>query len=204
VAAEPVAAPNPWRWRVLAGLALLVVLATGPSAAERALAAAHLRSAAAVPRTPVAVVFGAKVYGRRPTAFLVQRLDGAVGLYRRGQVAEVLVSGRDDHHGYDEPGVMRTYLIAHGVPASRIVVDDGGDDTWSTCSRAAQVFGVRQAVLVTQAFHVARAVELCRANGVTGYGLGLGSLTVGWQSTVYGYFREFFAADKAGWDVLTR
>jgi vancomycin permeability regulator SanA len=57
-------------------------------------------------------------------------------------------------------------------------------------------------LLVTQTFHVFRAVTECRANGVDGYGVGVDSIDVGVNSTVYGYFREYFAADKAMWDVL--
>jgi vancomycin permeability regulator SanA len=97
---------------------------------------------------------------------------------------------------------MRAYLIAHGVPASRIVVDDAGFDTWDTCARAHHVFGVDNAILVTQTFHISRAVAVCRANGVDGYGVGVDSASVGLGSTIYGYFREFFAAAKAMWQAI--
>jgi vancomycin permeability regulator SanA len=189
------------RWWLLAGFALLA-LATVPTVWERSVAGPYLRAPATVPHTPVALVFGAQVVGNRPSAFLASRLDLAVRLYARHTVDTVLVSGNDDHHGYDEPAVMRAYLIAHGVPAARITVDDAGFDTWDTCARAHRVFGVDNAILVTQTFHVARAVAVCRANGVAGYGVGIDSASVGFDSTVYGYVREFFAADKAMWQVL--
>jgi vancomycin permeability regulator SanA len=192
-----------WRWRLLAAADLIVVLATVPTVWERVVAAPYLRTADAVPAEPVALVFGALVDGDRPSAFLASRLDLAISLYTRHTVDTILVSGNDDHHGYDEPDVMRTYLIRHGVPKDRIVVDHAGYDTWDTCVRARQVFGVDRAILVTQAFHVARAVALCRANGVTGYGVGIDSLSQGFGSTVYGYAREYFAADKAMWDALS-
>jgi vancomycin permeability regulator SanA len=176
---------------------VLALLAAVPTVWERVVAAPYLRDPGSAPHTPVALVFGAKVNGDRPSVFLARRLDAAVALYRAGRVDWVLVSGNDDHHGYDEPGVMRTYLIGHGVPAGQITVDQAGYDTWDTCLRARRVFGVRQATLVTQAFHVARAVALCRANGVDGYGVGLPSASVGLNSTVYGYVREFGAAVKA-------
>jgi vancomycin permeability regulator SanA len=191
-----------WRWSLLAWLVLLLVIATVPTVWERSLAAPFLRDQATVPNTPVALVFGAKVDGDRPTAFLASRLDAAVSLFERHKVQTILVSGNDDGHGYDEPDVMRTYLIAHGVPARHIVADHAGFNTWDTCQRARDVYRVDRAILVTQAFHVARAVALCRANGVTGYGVGVDSLSVGFGSTVYGYIREFFAADKAMWDAL--
>lgn len=184
-------------------MVLVIVLATAPTVWERWVAAAHLRDAATVPDTPVALVFGARVDGDRPTAFLASRLDQAARLLAAGKVRTILVSGNNDGHGYDEPDVMRAYLLAHGVPAARITVDEAGFTTWDTCVRARQVFGVHTATLVTQTFHIDRAVTLCRAAGVTGYGLGVNSASVGLGSTVYGYLREYFAAGKALWTVLT-
>jgi vancomycin permeability regulator SanA len=206
-AASPVARRGWWRrrgWRLLVGLGLLVGLASVPTVWERSVAAPYLRDPATVPNTPVALVFGARIVDGRPTAFLASRLDLAVSLYERGKVRTILVSGNDDGHGYDEPDVMLGYLVSHGVPASRVVADHAGFDTWDTCVRARRVFGVDRAILVTQTFHVARAVTLCRANGVEGFGVGVDSISVGVNSTVYGYFREFFAAGKALWDVARR
>jgi vancomycin permeability regulator SanA len=191
-----------WRRWLVGGFAVLLVLGAIPTVWERVVASPYLRDPGTVPAEPVAIVFGAQVDGDRPSAFLVSRLDAAVALYRRHVVHTILVSGNDDGHGYDEPDVMRDYLVAHGVPAGRIVVDHAGFDTWDTCARARQVFGVDRAILVTQAFHVARAVAVCRANGVDGYGLGIESMSVGVNSTVYGYVREYFAAGKAMWQVL--
>lgn len=182
---------------------MLVVAATVPTVWEHVVAAPYVRSVATVPDVPVAVVFGAVVDGDRPSAFLASRLDAALVLYRAHTVDTILVSGNDDQHGYDEPDVMRRYLLARHVPATDIVTDRAGYDTWDTCVRARQVFGVRRAILVTQTFHVWRAVALCRANGVTGYGVGVDSWSVGVPSTIYGYFREYFAADKAMWQALT-
>jgi vancomycin permeability regulator SanA len=191
-----------WRWTLVAWLVLVIVIATVPTVWERSLAAPYLRDPTTVPAVRVALVFGAKVDGDRPTAFLASRLDAAVSLFARHKVQTILVSGNDDRHGYDEPDVMRDYLIAHGVPAARVLADHAGFNTWDTCARARSVFGVDRAILVTQTFHVARAVALCRANGVTGYGVGIDSMSVGVASTGYGYLREYFAADKAMWDAL--
>lgn len=191
-----------WRWRLLTGVVVVVVVATVPTIWERAVAAPHLRDERSVPDQAVALVFGALVDGDRPSAFLASRLDTAVRLYRSHRVGTILVSGNDDHHGYDEPDVMRRYLLSHGVSPVDVRVDHAGYDTWDTCHRARTVFGVRSAILVTQTFHVWRAVAVCRANGVDGYGLGVDSMSVGVTSTVYGYVREYFAADKAMWDAL--
>jgi vancomycin permeability regulator SanA len=198
----PVRAGRSRRRRVVAGCALLVALAAVPTVWERLVAAPYLRDPATVPAVPVGIVFGARIVDGRPTAFLASRLDAAAGLFARHTVRVLLVSGNDDGHGYDEPDVMRAYLVEHGVPADRIVVDRAGFDTWDTCARARRVYGVDRAILVTQTFHIHRAVALCRANGIDGYGVGVDSASVGLGSTVYGYFREFFAAGKAMWTAL--
>lgn len=184
------------------GFAVLLVLSAVPTVWERWVAASYLRDEASAPAIPVGIVFGALVVDNRPTAFLASRLDLALRLYRAGKIKVIVVSGHDDGHGYDEPDVMRDYLVARGVPDARIVVDRAGIDTWNTCARARQVYGVDQALLITQSFHVSRAVALCRANGVDGYGVGIESWSVGVNSTVYGYFREYFAAYKAMWNAL--
>lgn len=188
---------------LVGGCLALVALATVPTVWERVVAGPHVRSVASVPGLPVALVFGALVDGDQPSAFLASRLDAAVRLYDSHTVGTILVSGNDDHHGYDEPDVMVRYLVAHGVPAAAVMADHAGYDTWDTCVRAHRVFGLDEAILVTQTFHVWRAVAICRANGVDGYGVGVDSMSVGVSSTVYGYFREYFAADKAMWDALT-
>lgn len=190
------------RWVVVV-CAVAIVLSAVPTVWERVVAAPHLRDEGSVPHERVAVVFGARVVGDRPTAFLAGRLELALRLFRRHAVESILVSGNHDRRGYDEPDVMRAYLVARGVLADRILVDESGFDTWDTCVRAHRVFHVDRAVLVTQTFHVARAVALCRANGVDGYGVGVDSASVGLGSTVYGYVREYFAAGKAMWQALT-
>lgn len=200
--ANPTHARRRLRWVVVV-CAVAVLLSAVPTVWERVVAAPHLRSADSVPRERVAIVFGARVVGDRPTAFLASRLDLALRLFRRHTVATILVSGNNDRHGYDEPDVMRAYLVDRGVPADRVLVDESGFDTWTTCARARRVFGIERAILVTQTFHVARAVALCRANGVDGYGVGIDSASVGLGSTVYGYVREYFAAGKAMWQALT-
>lgn len=159
----------------------------------------RLRSAADVPRTDVGVVFGAGLRDGRPSAYLAHRLDTAVALYRAGRIRVVLVTGDNGQAGYDEPDAMRAYLIRRGVPAARIVRDYAGFDTWDSCVRAAKIFGVRRAVLISQGFHIRRALALCRAAGVVGYGVGVPDAhDVTWY---YGATRELFAATKAALDA---
>ena len=123
----------------------------------------------------VAIVPGALVRSDGTmSAMLRDRVAGAVALYRAGAVDRILVSG--DHHrlGYDETDTMRDAVLAAGVPAEAVFTDYAGFDTWSTMRRASEVFGVRSAVVVTQGFHAARAVDLGLAAGIETQALTVG------------------------------
>jgi vancomycin permeability regulator SanA len=159
-----------------------------------------LRTTADAPRTEVAVVFGAGLWDGEPSPYLAHRLDAAATLYREGRVEVVLVTGDNSREDYDEPDAMRAYLTRHGVPDGRIVSDYAGFDTWDSCVRAKKVFGVDEAVLISQDFHIRRALALCRAAGVTSYGVGVDDKhDVTWY---YGGAREILAAGKAALDAV--
>ncbi|MFJ3820064.1 SanA/YdcF family protein [Streptomyces nodosus] len=162
----------------------------------------RLRTTADAPRTEVAVVFGAGLWNGEPSPYLAHRLDAAARLYRAGRIEVVLVTGDNSRTDYDEPDAMRAYLTRHGVPDERIVSDFAGFDTWDSCVRAKKIFGVDRAVLISQDFHIRRAVALCRAAGVTAYGVGVPAKhDVTWY---YGNTREVFAAGKAALEALFR
>ncbi len=190
-----------WRWAVgavvLLGSALLLSTAWVGLRAHGA-----VRTVDDVPHADVAVVFGAGLRGDAPSPSLARRLDTAARLYRAGRVEVVLVTGDNSRREYDEPTSMRAYLVAHGVPDRRIVSDFAGFDTWDSCARARQVFGVERATLITQDFHVARALALCRAAGVTGHGVGAGDPRN--SVWLYGVLRESVAATKAVLDAAVR
>ncbi|MGW2420291.1 SanA/YdcF family protein [Streptomyces sp. NPDC001709] len=181
---------------VMAGcvLALLPVTWLYVSTADR------LRTTADAPRAQVAVVFGAGLWNGEPSPYLANRLDAAAKLYRAGRVEVVLVTGDNSRKDYDEPDAMRAYLKKHGVPERRIVSDYAGFDTWDSCVRAKKIFGVDRAVLISQGFHIRRAVALCEAAGVDSYGVGVDAKhDVTWY---YGGTREVFAAGKAVLDAV--
>ncbi len=115
----------------------------------------------------VAVVFGAGL--RRdgtPTAVLRDRVETAVRLYQEGKVEKILMSGDNRFVEYNEPGSMREYAITLGVPAEDIVLDYAGRRTYDTCYRAKAIFGLDEAILVTQQFHLPRAIYTCRSLGM--------------------------------------
>lgn len=160
----------------------------------------RLRTTADVPRTEVAVVFGAGLWEGEPSPYLAHRLDAAAELYRAGRIEVVLVTGDNSRAEYDEPDAMRAYLVRHGVPDGRIVSDYAGFDTWDSCVRAKKVFGVDRAVLISQGFHIRRAVALCQEAGVASYGVGVDDVhDATWY---YGGAREILAAGKAALDAV--
>lgn len=180
---------------VVAGCVLVLL----PSAWLRLVTDDRLRTVEDVPRTEVAVVFGAGLWDGEPSPYLAHRLDAAAQLYRAGRIEVVLVTGDNSREEYDEPDAMRAYLVRHGVPDGRIVGDYAGFDTWDSCVRAKKIFGVDRAVLISQGFHIRRAVALCQAAGVASYGVGVADEhDVTWY---YGGAREILAAGKAALDA---
>ncbi|NUP49428.1 MAG: DUF218 domain-containing protein [Catenulispora sp.] len=161
------------------------------------MAAPYQRSAATVPYEPVAVVFGAAEHNGYPTPYLARRLDVALDLYQRKKVTVILVTGATAP-GYDEPTAMRDYLTRRGVPASRIVRDFAGLDTWESCVRVKKIFGVEHATLVTQDFHLPRALTLCHAAGIDAYGVAdTDPGSAGEQEQLHDSGREILAGFKA-------
>ena len=120
----------------------------------------------------LAIVFGAGL--RRdgtPTPILRDRVETAASLYFSGRVEKLLMSGDNSFLNYNEPESMRQYAISLGVPESAIAMDYAGRRTYDTCYRAKAIFGMESALLVTQKFHLPRALFLCNALGLNAYGV---------------------------------
>ena len=156
-------------YQLLSAAAILLFI---PIIFVRAQGDPYMYSAAQVPAEPVGIVFGAGVQGDQPGSYLQGRLDLALKLWRVGKFKVFLVTGDNSSPTYNEPKAMRDYLMSHGVPENLIVLDYAGFDTWQSCDRAKQIFGVSKAILVSQTFHVPRAIYLCRAAGIESYGVG--------------------------------
>ncbi|MEU8242834.1 ElyC/SanA/YdcF family protein [Actinoplanes missouriensis] len=200
---------NLWIRRLVTTAALGGILAVAVTAGclhwVRSEAAGHVYRVDTVPSAPVALVLGAQVHpGGQPSAFLEARLEIARQLYAAGTVKAILVSGDHANWDYDEPGAMMVWLVSHGVPVSRVVLDHAGFDTYDSCARARRIFGVGRAIVVTQSFHIERAVALCRALGVDATGVGDETVRSDRRLWLRGEIREEFAAVKAAADVLSR
>ncbi|GAA3335216.1 ElyC/SanA/YdcF family protein [Amorphoplanes nipponensis] len=171
----------------------------------RAEAHGRVHSVASVPAAPVALVLGAEVYpGGEPSPFLAARLEIARQLLAAGKVRAILVSGDHMDWGYNEPGAMFQWLVDRGVPSQRIVLDHAGFDTYDSCARARRVFGVGAAIVVTQSYHIDRAVALCRRLGVDATGVGDDTVRVYREPWLHSVVRERGAVVKALADVVSR
>ncbi len=118
------------------------------------------------------IIPGASVIANKyPSVILKDRLDTAYEVYKATGIKRVLVSGDHGTTEYDEVNVMRDYLIDKGIPGEDIFMDHAGFDTYQTMFRAYEIFGIRSAVVVTQDFHLYRALFIGRNIGIDVYGI---------------------------------
>jgi vancomycin permeability regulator SanA len=160
---------------------------------------------AGVPAAGIAIVFGAGL--RRdgtPTLVLADRVETGAWLYREGKVQKLLMSGSSTGPHYDEPGAMRELAIRLGVAEEDIVVDRGGNRTYLTCSRAMRLFGISEAVLVSQAFHLPRALAICDALGMKAFGAVADMSAYGRRVQGIWNLREIPATLVALWESYVR
>lgn len=160
----------------------------------------HLADTA--PSLPAAIVFGAGLTrDGRPTTVLADRVRTAVELYRSGKVERILMSGSVRPGGYHEPEAMRRLALSLGVPAEALLLDIGGTRTYATCLRAKELFGIDSALLVSQAFHLPRALVTCQALGVQAYGVAADLRTYRARSLGFWRMREVPATWIALWEA---
>jgi SanA protein len=168
----------------------------------------RLFSAATVAPRHVAIVFGARVFpGGYLSNMLADRVATGADLYRQGKAQVLLMTGDNSTLDYNEPEAMKRQAIGLGVPAEAIVLDYAGRRTYDSCYRAKHIFQLEQAILVTQAFHLDRALLLCNALGVEAVGIPADTQRPqGYRlaSITYSQIRELPAAVAAWLDLLRR
>ena len=152
-----------------------------------------------VPKTEVALVLGASVAHGVPSPILADRANVAIALYLQGKVSKILVTGDNGQLSHDEVTPVRKYLIDAGIPSSDIFLDHAGFDTYSSVYRAKEIFRATSVTIVTQDFHVPRALFIARSLGLPAYGV----VADARANTAYDYVREIPASDKALLDLLT-
>ncbi len=187
-----------WAWAVL-----LAAIALSPAMWVQAVGQdAVAPDRAEVPARDVAIVLGAGLRpDGSPSTYLRRRLEAAAELYANGTVSTILVSGDGVDPGYDEPGAMRDWLMGLGVPQTVIVLDREGIDTHASCARAHDVFELTGAVVVTQDYHLRRALFSCRQVGLDVVGVGVSAQSVTPAQAAVWHLREVPASFKAAWDA---
>jgi SanA protein len=152
------------------------------------------------PPQPAAIVFGAGYWpsGRLSDA-LADRMETAIDLHNAGKVSKLLLTGDNRVANYNEPATMEAYAQERGVPREDLVLDYAGRRTYDSCYRAGVIFGVERAVLVTQAFHLPRALYTCDRLGLEVVGVEADRRE--YIRSAWYQLRELFALTRAWFDL---
>ncbi len=193
-------------WKILRRIGRGLLFAGGllllPRLWTTLLALASIHSAEDAAPQPVAIVFGAGLYrDGSPTPVLRDRLATAAELYALGKVEKLLFSGDNRTVYYNEPEAMRRYALQLGVPAEAIVLDYAGLRTYDTCYRARHIFQVESAILVTQRFHLPRALYLCSRLGIRAEGVPADRQYYRKSTRLFWQLRETLATFTALWEI---
>ncbi len=191
-----------WLWMTLRLSIGLTALMAAILILARAWVVLHARkfivSAENAPPERVAIVFGAGLWADgSPTPILQDRVATAARLYFQGRAEKLLFSGDNRFIYYNEPEAMRRYAVKLGVPNEAIVLDYAGRRTYDTCYRAKAIFGVKRALLVTQKFHLARAIYTCRTLGLDVRGVPADLRRYPTTPYIFWNLREFLATSRA-------
>lgn len=155
-----------------------------------------------VPPKPVGIVFGAGLSrSGAPSPILRDRIETAAVLYSTGKIQKILMSGDNRFENYNEPGAMRDYAIQLGVPEKDIVLDYAGRRSYDTCYRARHIFGVKEAILITQSFHMPRAMYICSHLEINTFGVPADIRLYYRRSYAYWNLREIPATTIALWEI---
>jgi len=148
------------------------------------------------PEADAAIVLGARVYQSGSLSpVLADRLDTGIKLYTEGKVKKLLLTGDHGQTTYDEVNNMRLYALEQGVPEEDIFMDHAGFSTYESMYRARDVFKVNKAIIVTQEFHLPRALYTARSLGLIASGVKADKRN--YIGEDYLRFREFVANTKA-------
>ncbi len=165
----------------------------------------RIYSAETVPTQKIGIVFGAGLLRTgEPTAVLRDRVETAAELFHSGKIRAILMTGDNSYVEYNEPAAMRQYALELGIPDDVIFLDYAGRRTYDSCYRAKQIFGVDQAILITQRFHLIRALFLCEHLGLEASGVAANNRQYRKLSNLYWNVREIFARNVAIYDLILK
>ncbi len=143
------------------------------------------------------LVLGAGVWGDGPSHLLEERLNKGVEVYNTGCTNRILMTGDHGREEYDEVNVMKSFAIEKGAIAEEVFMDHAGFSTYESMYRAKEVFQVKKVVIVTQKYHLYRAVYNARKLGLDAYGVAAdGQYNFSLPVRTYNNFRESLARCK--------
>lgn len=117
------------------------------------------------------MVLGCGVRGSSPTPLLADRLQRGVEVFQLGAAPKILMSGDHGQEDYDEVNVMKQYALDAGIAEADIFMDHAGFSTYESMYRAKEIFGIDKMIIVTQAYHLSRAVYIANKLGIEAYGV---------------------------------
>lgn len=152
------------------------------------------------PKNDVGIIFGAGINGDQPSKYLKDRLDAGIMLWKAKRINKILLSGDNGREEYDELTVMKNYCFNQGVDTTKIFIDYAGFDTYSTMYRAKHIFKIKKATLISQEYHLNRAIYIGQKLGIKSVGYSAN------QGEYLGYnyvsSREYLSTFKSFFDVL--
>ena len=123
------------------------------------------------------LVLGCGIIDNRPGLMLKDRLDKSIELYNQNSAPKLLMSGDHGQNGHDEVSVMKRYAINNGVSSSDIFMDHAGFSTYESMYRAKEIFRAQKVIIVTQHYHIHRAIYIAQALGLEAYGVAAEDIT---------------------------
>lgn len=155
-----------------------------------------------IPKCYTGIVLGAFVHPSGiPSDFLQDRLDRAIVLYKSNKINRFLLSGDHGQKDYDEVNSMKNYLVKHGINPTDIFLDHAGFDTYNSMYRAKEIFNVKDVIIISQEFHLPRAIYIAKNMGLNPYGYTADIRN--YPSINYLFKREILANIKAFLEVIT-
>lgn len=140
------------------------------------------------------LILGAGIWGDKPSPMLQDRLDEGIKLYKKGLSSKIIMSGDHGKEEYDEVNVMKSYAIEKGVPSKDIFMDHAGFSTYESVYRSKEVFEVKKMIIVTQKYHLYRALYIADRLGINAYGVN--SNPKKYSGQIFREVREILARNK--------
>lgn len=140
------------------------------------------------------IILGAGIWGDKPSPMLEDRLQEGINLYQNGVSDKIIMSGDHGRKEYDEVNIMKNYAIEKGIPSENIFMDHAGFSTYESIYRAKDIFEAKKVVIVTQKYHLYRALYIANRLGLEAYGVGADPRQ--YVGATYREIREILARDK--------